>query len=340
MKALPGWAADDLRGALKSFQTSCAVILRRSPGQSLGAGGRMGKAGDWQPACRAARNLGTATPEQARAFFAQHFNSYWIQNGATGKFTGYYETGLKGSPSKTGSFIHPVYGKPATLKQANGAWGHVQGGRFQPFHSRAEINAGALEGGKAPVLFWAEDPIDVYFLHVQGSGQVTFPDGTVRHIGFAAKNGHEYYAIGRELIKIGEMRPEEVHMRSIRDWLQRNPGRARQIMEKNSSYIFFRFTPEGGPLGAMGVPLTPRRSLAVDARFIPYGVPLWVDIRPNARIHERLQQLMVAQDTGSAIRGAVRGDYYWGAGHEAGEKAGVMDNEGRWAVLLPKQLRP
>ncbi len=344
LSSLPGWTADDLSGALVSFRTSCAVILRRAPDASMGAGGQAGRVRDWQPACRAAMALTAPTPENARRFFSTHFNSYWVQNAAYGTFTGYYGTGLKGSPVRTGRFIHPVYGKPAALLQKKSGgqtvWGQMKEGRFQPFYTRAQINGGALEGGKAPVLFWAEDPIDVYFLHVQGSGQVTFPDGTIKQVGFAAKNGHTYYAIGRELIQRGEMRPEEVHMRSIRDWLLQHPGQARQLMEVNPSYIFFRFTNASGPLGAMGVPLTPERSLAVDPQSIPYGVPLWVDIQPNARITTRLQKLMVAQDTGSAIRGAVRGDYYWGTGHDAGNQAGVMDNRGRWAILLPKHLRP
>ncbi len=351
LEQLPGWTADDLSGALVSFRTSCATLLKQNPGKSMGAGGRAGTVRDWQPICREAVKMATASPEQTRRFFSQNFKSYWVENGRSGTFTGYYGTGLKGSPVRTGRFIHPVYGTPPGLLRANlgdfdkkfgnqPVWGRLNGDHFQPFYSRAEINAGALDGGKAPVLFWAEDPIDVYFLHVQGSGQVTFPDGTMKRIGFAAKNGREYYAIGRELIKIGEMRPEEVHMRSIRDWLLRNPGRARQLMEKNPSYIFFRFTPDSGPLGAMGVPLTPGRSLAVDPQFIPYGAPLWVDIQPNARLTEHMQRLMIAQDTGSAIRGAVRGDYYWGTGHAAGDKAGVMDNKGRWAILLPKHLRP
>ena len=351
ISALPGWAAGDLKGALVSFRTSCGTLLKQNPGKSMGAGGRAGTVRDWQPVCREAVALKDPSPEQARRFFSQNFRAYWVQGGASGKFTGYYETGLTGSPVRTAEFIHPVYGTPPSLIRANlgdfdtkrsnqPVWGRLSEGRFQPFYSRAEINAGALDGGKAPVLFWAENPIDVYFLHVQGSGEVSFSDGTVKHIGFAAKNGREYIAIGRELIKMGEMRPEEVHMRSIRNWLERNPGRARQLMEKNPSYIFFQFTKDRGPLGAMGVPLTPQHSLAVDPQFIPYGAPLWVDIQPNARLTEPMRRLMIAQDTGSAIRGAVRGDYYWGTGHAAGEKAGVMDNTGRWAILLPKHLQP
>lgn len=351
LEQLPGWATDDLGGALVSFRTSCRTLLRQSPGKSMGAGGRAGTVRDWHPVCREAVRLGAPSPEQARRFFTEHFRAWWVQGGDSGTFTGYYGTGLTGSLTRTGRFIHPVYGKPQDLIQAPPGsvdkrsghpltWGRRDGNRFAPFYTRAEINAGALANGKAPVLFWAEDPIDVYFLHVQGSGKVTFADGTVKQVGFAAKNGHPYYAIGRELIRLGEMRREEVHMRSIRDWLLRNPDRAQRLMETNPSYIFFRFIPAGGPLGAMGVPLTPERSLAVDPRFIPYGAPLWVDIQPNARLTENIRRLMVAQDTGSAIQGPVRGDYYWGTGHAAGDKAGVMDNRGRWALFLPKHLKP
>jgi membrane-bound lytic murein transglycosylase A len=191
------------------------------------------------------------------------------------------------------------------------------------------------------VLFWAENAVDLFFLHVQGSGQVELPDGERARVGYADQNGHPYASIGRWLIDQGEMTLEQVSMQGIRDWARRNPERLGEMLEANPSYVFFRELPltGGGPLGALGVPLTPGRSIAIDPRHIPQGVPVFLST--TYPLSERpLRRLMMAQDTGSAIRGVVRADFYWGTGREAGERAGRMKQQGRMWALLPRGMTP
>ena len=199
-----------------------------------------------------------------------------------------------------------------------------------------EIDAGAL-AGRGLELLWAADPVDAFFLHVQGSGRVIFPDGRVQRVGFAGSNGHSFYAIGRALIEEGIVSREESSMQKIRDWLRANPDKAREVMQRNARYIFFRTIDGDGPIGAQGVPLTPGRSLAVDSSLLPLGVPLWLDTTWPAT-DKPLRRLMVAQDVGSAIKGAVRGDFFWGSGEPALEQAGRMKQTGRYYLLLPKPV--
>ena len=205
-----------------------------------------------------------------------------------------------------------------------------------PYYSRAKINAGALDG-KAEVLLWADDPVDVFFLHVQGSGLAQLPGGATQRIGYAASNGRDFTAIGRELIASGELDGHAMSMQAIRDWLRAHPDRARAVMQRNARYIFFREIDSAGPVGAFGVALTPRRSLAVDPKALPLGAPVWLATTHPVR-DEPLKRLMVAQDTGNAITGTVRGDFFWGHGEKALAKAGRMKEQGRYWLLLPKAV--
>ena len=218
-------------------------------------------------------------------------------------------------------------------------------GALEPYATRAEIDGGAL-AAQGLELVWVDDPVDAFFLHIQGSGRVTFEDGTRRRLAYAATNGHNYFSIGRRLVALGALSCEDVSMQTIRDWLAANPERASEVMHENASYVFFRWLDEGqateGPVGAQGVALTAGRSLAVDRRFVPMTVPIWLagaapDPHP-AREDRPLRRLMVAQDTGGAIRGPVRGDVFWGTGDEAGAVAGRMKHEGRYWLLLPRGL--
>lgn len=207
-------------------------------------------------------------------------------------------------------------------------------GRGVTLPSRAQIEAGAL-AGRGLELLWLDDPIAAFFLHIQGSGQVEMRDGTRVRIGYAGKNGHAYMPIGAELIRRGEIAQEEMSMQAIRAWLIAHPQEGRKLMAMNPSFVFFRLVNGEGPIGAQGVPLLPGRSVAVDPSFVPYGVPLWMDTT-DPLAGTPLRRLVVAQDTGAAIKGAVRGDLFWGSGEEAAAGAGLMRQPGQWFFLLPK----
>ncbi|MGH6913128.1 MAG: murein transglycosylase A, partial [Geminicoccales bacterium] len=222
--------------------------------------------------------------------------------------------------------------------------GRIDGDQLVPYYARAEIDDGAL-AGRGLELVWVDDPIDKFFLQIQGSGQVRLDDGRLVRIGYAGQNGQPYRAIGRDLVEIGALTPDEVSLQSIRSWLQAHPEDATTIMDRNRSYVFFQeraeLDPNDGPLGTEGVSLTPGRSLAVDLRYLPLGAPVWLDTTaPWPEGEAPLRRLMVAQDSGGAIKGVVRGDVFWGAGARAEAIAGRMKSQGRYAVLLPRTLAP
>lgn len=349
-----GWAGDRHDKAIPVLLRSCQRIAKLAPDIRLGAIG--GVAGDWTEPCAAAASVPANRPDLARGFFEHHFKPYiaTADGRAEGLFTGYFEMQLHGSWLKTKTNTVPIYERPQELVDANlGEFspdlkgkrlsGKVIGGRFVPFDTRAEIEAGALSG-RGLELMWVSSPIDAFFLHVQGSGRVVMDDGSIVRIGYAAKNGHVYNSIGRELIKMGEMTRERVSMQSIQAWLKDHPEKGMQLMASNPSFIFFRVVdgalkslgPQQGPIGAQGLPLTPGRSIAVDRRHIPLGIPIWLDTTDPLEPGEPLRRLVIAQDTGSAIRGPVRGDLFWGFGADAALKAGLMKQPGHYFLLLPK----
>ena len=214
--------------------------------------------------------------------------------------------------------------------------GRVVDGTLYPYESRAEIEQGQLTSRNFDPIVWVDDPIDAFFLHIQGSGQVVLRDGEIMRVGYAGQNGHPYYAIGRELIRRGALTREAVSLQSIESWLRANPHEMTDVLHLNASYVFFRELPENGPLGAQNVVLTPGRSLAVDHTKLPYGAPVWLEAEPPVNPHPPLARLMIAQDTGGAIRGAVRGDVFWGAGEKARHLAGKMASQGAYWILLPR----
>jgi membrane-bound lytic murein transglycosylase A len=335
---LPGWEADDVAAAFPPLAKSCAV-LKKDDAAAFGAGGFAGTAGDWRGPCAALKNAAGA-----RAYFEENFSPYAVfgDQGREGLFTGYYEPVLRGSYKKRAPYLIPLYARPADLVTADlGAFrpelkgesitGRVTGGTLVPYYDRAQIGKGAIR--KQKKIVWVDSAVDAFFLHIQGSGLVRMTDGSTLHVGYAAQNGLPYTAIGREMLKRGLLEKGDVSMQSIRAWLEAHPKEAPQIMNVNVSYVFFRALKGDGPLGAQGVALTPGRSLAVDRKKIPYGAPLWLDAEdPNGG---RLQRLMIAQDTGGAIRGAVRGDFFWGPD---AEKAGKMKSRGQDFILLPKTV--
>jgi membrane-bound lytic murein transglycosylase A len=340
---LPGWDSGQPRAALAAFQRSCAVLANKANTAPMGGAGYAGTVGDWRAPCRAA---GTASPGLARAFFEAWFTPVAVSAGRVrdGRFTGYYEPEIAASREQQGSFQLPVYDRPGDLVTADlGAFrpslageaiaGRVQGGRLVPYATRAEIDAKGL--AQAPVLFYTDDPIALFFLHIQGSGRARFADGSLVRVSYAAQNGQPYTAIGKTLIDRGVPR-DGLSLQTIKAWLKTHPGEARRVMESDASYVFFREEPLGdgalGAKGAQGVPLTPRASLAVDPRLHALGTPFYVSGEAP------LGRLFIAQDIGGAIRGPVRGDVYFGFGAAAEVAAGSMNQMGRFFVLLPKPV--
>jgi membrane-bound lytic murein transglycosylase A len=347
--ALPGWNDDALAEALPAWQRSCARIAALPAERALGP--MAGTAGDWRTVCAVLDRV--TDPAAFRGFVTENFIALRVEEDAdtqgAGLFTGYFEPVVAASRARAPTYTVPIYAVPddhvavrletfdPDLRGRN-IVGRVEGGRLVPYRVRGEIEAGALDGA-AEVLFWARDPLDVFILQVQGSGIVALPDGTRTRIGFAAHNGHDYGSVGRHLLATGELRPGRAGWEDIRSWLEANPDRAGDTLAVNRRFIFFRETGGEGPHGAGGVVLTPKRSLAVDPRFVPLNVPVWLDAESPGG-GPRLQRLMLAQDTGNAIKGVVRGDFYWGTGRAALDRAGRMKSAGRYWILVPKFLAP
>lgn len=340
---LPGWTEDRHAEALPALRRSCARPPRY-PTRVENAKERFGRPEDWRAVCEEAARIEDGA---ARAFFERRFRPFQVigADGDSGLITGYYEPELSGARRRSDAHPVPLHTRPKDLVTVRLAdfggdfgderlAGRVEGGRLKPYYDRAQIVDGALDGEGIEIV-WVADPIAAFFLQIQGSGRVRLPDGEILRLGYAAANGRPYTAIGRVLVAEGALAREEVSLQSIRAWLRENPGEQRRIMDRNRSYVFFREIAGEGPIGTQGVPLTPGRSLAVDPRLMPLGVPLWIDTADPLDTARPLRRLVVAQDTGGAIRGAVRGDLFWGAGLDAEERAGRMRSPGRYHVLLP-----
>lgn len=332
---LPGWTADRHAQAWPALLQSC----QRLAGQP-----------DWVALCHAAQTLGMPDDTTARRFFEAWFvphRLYAQGGGRHGLITGYYVPVLEGSPVQTGRFRYPIYERPADLLtvdlgslypelRGKRLRGRLDGARVVPYYSRAEIERQSLP---APVLAWVDDPVALFFLQIQGSGRIRLADGRLLHVGYADQNGHPYVAVGRCLVERGALRLEEVNLGSIRAWLKDHPEQADAMLRCNPSYVFFTVRPgDSAAVGALNVPLTAQRSAAVDPAFIPLGAPLWVDTTlPGETVPYR--RLMLAQDTGGAIRGPVRADLFWGEGGEAERIAGMMKQRGRLYLLRPRAAR-
>jgi membrane-bound lytic murein transglycosylase A len=347
---LPGWGADAQGEAVLALRRSCAAFAKLADDAAIGPGGLAGRAADWRAPCAAAGRVDPVDPDAARRFFETEFTPFALANNdeRIGLFTGYYEAELKGSRQREGSFTTPLLKRPPDLVMVElglfrPAWrgeriaGRVESGQLKPYASRAEIERGALAQRKLELL-WVDDPVDAFFLQIQGSGRVILADGSVVQLGYDGQNGHPYVPIGRVLADRGLLPRDEVSMQSIRAWLAAHPDEAAGLMNENPSYVFFRELRGEGPIGAQGVVLTPGRSLAVDRSFLPLGVPLWLDAVDPGEAGARLRRLVVAQDTGGAIRGPVRGDVFWGYGKAAAERAGMMKDRGSYYLLLPNAV--
>jgi membrane-bound lytic murein transglycosylase A len=322
---LPGWAEADPREALKAFRLSCrspSIADARAPVPIDAAAFRTALA----QACRIAAAAEETDSASARRFFEEHFAPHRVlgPDGPEGLFTGYYEPRLDASRKKRAGFDVPIYGLPPEAKA-----GAV-------LAARAEIENG--DAGKGwPVLFWAKDPVDVFTLHIQGSGRIVLADGGFARVSYAGNNGHGYVAIGRLMRERNLLPADGTNMPAIQAWLRANSEAGRALMQENPRFIFFREGPdEGGTKGQLGTKLSALASLAVDPAFIPLGLPLWLDTNWPAEKANPMRLLVVAQDTGAAIKGAVRGDMFFGHDRNAAHQAGHMAERGRYFLLLPK----
>lgn len=373
--SLPGWSSTaSVAPALQAFARSCRALRTRPPDAVMVQDRpAFGTVRDWIPACMRVRDLraaGDTSAADARQFFTRFFSPYRIGIGTDreGLFTGYFEPELRGARDSSARYPEPLRTPPDDLVRVpvqrflpdiqETLFGRVERGTLVPYPTRAAIQNGALSDQDL-ALVWVDSRIDKFFLQIQGSGRVRLADGGTMRVGYAAQNGQPYRAIGQDLIQMGAIPRAEISLQTIRAWLRANPARADSVMNLNRSYVFFRkldVDASLGPLGAQGVPLTPGHSLAVDPRYVPYGAPLWlVARRPDASSRNAealmdstkalsdtstvpMRRLLIAQDTGGAIRGPVRGDVFWGSGPDARAVAGRMKARGTYFVLLPKTL--
>jgi membrane-bound lytic murein transglycosylase A len=330
-KSLPGWSNDEHSDALKPFWRSCVKLLQKSQQARFGKN-QFGYVGAWQQVCRKLDRGRFKEKNYGRRFFEEMFRPYLVSGQTSGNsigfFTGYYEPEISGALFRSGKFQTPLYERPNDLKRSPG-----------PYFSRRQIKQGVLKNRVKPIA-WIADPVDAFFLHIQGSGRIRLPDKNVLRVGFAGHNRHPYTAIGRVLIRRGAIERKNISMQSIRAWLLANPRHAPAVMEQNARYVFFRRLIEAGPIGAQGVALTPGRSLAVDSNFVSYGTPIWLDTKAPQLAARPFRRLLIAQDTGGAIKGVVRGDIFFGHGNIAAQNAGYMNREGKYYVLIPRLAAP
>ena len=344
---LAGWTSDGAGEPLAALKKSCARRLRFADEAPVGPQGMAGRVADWRPPCAAAAAVDERDDAAARGFIESWFQPYRCANNEVteGLFTGYYEPELKGSRARGGGFETPLMKRPPDLVAVElgdfrADWrgeriaGRVVDGRLKPYETRAQIEAGGLDRLNLSFL-WVEDPVAAFFLQVQGSGRMDLPDGSQVRVGYDGQNGWPYVAIGRVMIERGLIDRESATMPGIRAWLAAHPAETKDILDANPSYVFFREIPGDGPVGSEGVVLTPGRSLAVDTKFLPLGAPFWLEAAAD---DERIQRLLIAQDTGGAIRGPVRGDVFWGYGPEAERRAGTLRARGGYFLLLPKTV--
>jgi membrane-bound lytic murein transglycosylase A len=330
--AIPGWAGAPLAPSLRAFAAGCARMA----------------AGPLRRSCEQARSLPPDDEAAARRFLEDSFEAWAIaaaDGSAEGTVTGYYEPVLAGSRTRSERFRVPVYGVPADLVAVDlesvnpdlkglRLRGRLEGNRLVPYWTRAQIES--RDGSGAAVIAWVEDAVELFFLQIQGSGQIELASGERLRLAYGDQNGHPYRSIGRYLVERREMTLDQASMQGIKAWAAANPRKLREALDSNPSYVFFRESADaGGPIGTLGTPLTAGYSIAVDARAIPLGAPVFLATTWPLSV-QPLERLVAAQDTGGAIRGAVRADFYWGSGSEAGALAGRMRQQGRMWILWPR----
>jgi membrane-bound lytic murein transglycosylase A len=350
---VPGWMDDDQALAFDAFLASCtAIATRKAPRR------------DARPidaalaaVCRDALALGPASTIEARAFFQTRFRPVHITavGNPDGFLTGYYEPIVQGSRQPTRDFTVPVYRRPDDLVSAvksaagvfpsrGGAYRLADNNQLLPYYERGEIEDGALQG-KGLEICWLKDPVDAFFIQIQGSARVRLEDGAMLRLNYDGYNGYPYTAIGRVLVERGEVAKDEMSMDRIRVWMRDHPDEAKEVRRQNRSFVFFRVTDLTNAqeaIGGQGIPLTAGRSIAVDSKLHAYGTPFWIDATlpiSGATSNDAFRRLMIAQDTGSAIVGPARADIYFGGGDEAGKIAGRVRQPGRFVMLVPESMQ-
>ena len=348
---LAGWPDDDHAVAFRTFRRSCASLAAADPALRPATA----PAGDLVAVCRSALGLTEPSRVDARTFFETHFRPFAVvPPSGQGFLTGYYEPEFQGARDKTSDLSVPLLARPddlVTIAQGETLPGievGLQAARrtstgYEPYPDRAAIESGAL-GPRAKPIVYLREPGEAFIIHVQGSARIRLPDGSVMRVAYVGRNGQPYTSIGRLLVEQGEMDVATMTLERLMGWLRDHPDEARTLMRRNRSYIFFReageLASEDGPIGGAGIPLTAGRSLAVDRSLWPYGLPFWLEGELPLSLDraEPLRRLMIAQDTGSAILGPARGDFYFGSGAEAGTRAGLLRHRPRFVVLRPKPL--
>ncbi len=347
---IPGWSVDTQNETFTALRAECHRFASLPADTTLGGQGLAstygGRAGHWSAGCIAAASLTADDAGGVRHFYETWFQAYKLS--APGLFTGYYEPEVPGSLFQDAAHKVPLYGRPSDLLQLPSAdpkaaprVGRMVDGKLQPYFSRTEIEAGAM-GHTGQPLLWLHDPIDLFFLQIQGAGRVRLPDGTVTRVGYDGKNGRDYTPIGRLLLQRNALASNDISMQSIKAWLQAHPGDAKALMDQNEDYVFFRILTDtdvlAGPPGALGVNLVANRSAAVDPHAVPLGAPIFIDTTDSIT-GAPLRRLLLAQDSGTDIKGPARTDIFFGFGALAEQEAGRMHQSGTEYLLLPRPVR-
>lgn len=339
--SLQGWKNDDFSLFDKSLKSVCGALVKKNQ-KSLKSEHFEYSLKEYQAHCR--KILEISDNEKLKSYVEKNFEPYLVKmNGQEqGKFTSYYEATLRASREKGGKYIYPIYGKPKDLVEINlrdfdkslpnqRLVGRVKNGKLVKYYTRAEIDGGLLD---APVILWGDNEVDIYIMQIQGAAVAELPNGEEVRVAYADNNGHKFRGIGSILLEKGVIKQGEASMPQIRKWLNENGESAKKNMLLNERFIFHKIVSAEGPIGAMGLPLVAGRSMAVDRSYIPLGSMMWLET--TAPSGDNLHKMVMAEDVGSAIKGAVRGDYFWGHGEEALAEAGRMNAKGRYFILLPK----
>ncbi|MBA2649705.1 MAG: murein transglycosylase A [Legionella sp.] len=353
---LPNWHATEMNTSFKAFQISCGAFIKQDPDKQVGTEVIPLRIKDWLPACNEALKINSVNEAQAKSFFEKWFVpvEFYDKGQVEGLFTGYYMPLLKGSLTPTPEFNVPIYETPRDMIHVDvnlflphlkmkPLIGRIHNAKLIPYYTREDINKGAIKD-TAKVLVWIHSPVDRIFLEIEGSGIIELQDKTKIYIGYSSQNGLPYRSIVGVLIKEGIMSKENASMQGIKNYLESHPKEMDNILNQNKSFVFFQKLNTKAAYGTQGVPLTPEYSLAVDLKWIPLGMPLWLNTSnptmEDQDKNEPLNRLMIAQDSGGAIKGKVRADVYWGSSEKATIMGGHMKNKGYYWLLIPRQFLP
>lgn len=342
--ALSGWADDDTSELIPAFVRSCEKIMRLKS-EYIDSSQIKISTKDYAAVCQKFLAQDISNDRDFRRFIEANFTPYRVTDNGnpSGKFTSYYEAEINASFEKSAKYHYPIYGKPENLVEVNlqdfdatlpkkRILGRVEKQKLIPYHARADIENTAFE---APVLLWGDDNVDIHIMQIQGSAIAKLEGGQTVRVGYADNNGHDFKGVGSVLLSKGAIKPGDANMIKIKKWLRANPELAKKYMQENKRFVFHRLIEAEGAIGALSVPLTAGRSMAVDRRFIPLGSILWLETTASAK--HPIKKLVAAQDVGGAIKGVVRGDYFWGSGgDDVLAKAGSMNSVGKYFILIPK----